>query len=277
MFLLRLLLLALVPFPFRFAFAFFSSSFLVQEVTSFVRHFSETCPPWSCRKCVFVLHADKRQRERTSSQTDKRIDRETDGQTVSPSAPNKCPGRKWSALTVFLSLPSLGLFIFVSAAVALGKSETNVILSCRNSKENCDRTLSLARGHLCTVPLLVSIYPYVLSVVFPVSYVTLWRRRGASLDKIYGACVKIRERLLPSQSQSLLGSLFGSMVLPSLSITRAPCHFSHLTRRQVDWEKKTKLRSPTLFPTIPSSPLTRRHRVLPDVYPRVYRLQLQQH
>lgn len=136
---------------------------------------------------------------------------------------------------------------------------------------------SLARGHLCTVPLLVSKYPCILSVVSPVSYVTLWRRRGASLDKIYGACVKIRERLLPSQSQSLLRSLFGSMVLPSLSITRAPCHFSHLTRRQVDWEKKTKLRSPTLFPIIPSSPLTRRHRVLPDVYPRVYRLQLQQH
>lgn len=69
------------PFSFSFCFWFFFSSFLVQEVTSFVRHFSETCPPWSCRKCVFVLHADKRQRERTSSQTDKRIDRETDVQT----------------------------------------------------------------------------------------------------------------------------------------------------------------------------------------------------
>lgn len=97
------------------------------------------------RICFACRQEAAREDEQSDRQADRQRDRRTCGQTVSPSAPNKCPGRKWSALTVFLSLPSLGLFIFVSAAAALGKSETNVILSCRNSKENCDRTLSRTR------------------------------------------------------------------------------------------------------------------------------------
>lgn len=124
--------------------------------------------------------------ERTSRQADRETERETNGRTVNPaSAPHKCPERKWSAL-------ALSLWFIYFCICSSWKSETNVILSCRNSKENCDRTLSVSVSLEDTRTLVSSIL-----VVSPlVSYVTLWRRRGASLDKIYGACVKIRERLL---------------------------------------------------------------------------------
>lgn len=177
-----------------------------------------------------------------------------------------------------LPLPaSLGLFIFVSAAVALGKSETNVILSCRNSKENCDRTLSRTRTlvHCAITCIHISVctlcsFPCELCDFMAAS------RRIAGQD-LWSMCQNTRALVALSVAVVTRVAVRVDGTAQSIDHSSALSLFALNQASSGLREKKTKLRSPTLFPIIPSSPLTRRHRVLPDVYPRVYRLQLQQH
>lgn len=136
-----------------FLFVFVLLFFLVQEVTSFVRHFSETCPPGSRRKCVFVLHATRTRQTDRERERDNRKDRQKDIETVSPSAPNKCPGRKWSALYLSLSLPLSLVYLFLYLCSREIRDECYFIVSQFKGKLRQDtlgRTRTLVQPAPCS-------------------------------------------------------------------------------------------------------------------------------